>query len=117
MMAELIRSQNAGTLFTSAMALMNSVRSDSIKPPECRNARYLAIYERGRSARFSAALTDDDAAPLFSHNPTYQSLFVKGFESVTRDEIRLFLNTYNRRKEPTPPLGNCRCIIVRAAHD
>jgi len=57
--------------------------------PELRNQRYLISFKAGRRARFVAELggLDVSAAPLYSHNATHQSLFSKGFASVTPVQI------------------------------
>lgn len=60
--------------------------------PELRNPRYLAIYERAREMRMQAKLAGKDTClpPLFSHNATYQSIFTKGWRSVTSKDARLY---------------------------
>lgn len=109
--------RKTGVSFDTAMTMINDARSDLHQPSECRNPRYRAIYEQGRTARFFAALYGDDAVPLFSHYATYQSLFLKSWQSVTRDEIRLFLDTYRQQDSCVTPSGYCRCVAVRIKHD
>lgn len=64
--------------------------------PELKNPRYLACFKDGRSAHLKAWLadplttsTDPQAIPLYSHHATRQSLFAKGWLSVTElDRLR-----------------------------
>ncbi|MDD9308406.1 hypothetical protein V6S06_14100 [Aeromonas hydrophila] len=64
--------------------------------PELKNPRYLACFKDGRSAHLKAWLadpltsnTDPQAIPLYSHHTTRQSLFAKGWQSVTElDRLR-----------------------------
>ncbi|MBF4797927.1 hypothetical protein [Aeromonas hydrophila] len=64
--------------------------------PELKNPRYLACFKDGRSAHLRAWLadpltsnTDPQAIPLYSHHATRQSLFAKGWQSVTElDRLR-----------------------------
>ncbi|MFM5254955.1 hypothetical protein ACEUBK_12680 [Aeromonas hydrophila] len=64
--------------------------------PELKNPRYLACFKDGRSAHLKAWLadpltsnTDPQAIPLYSHHATRQSLFAKGWQSVTElDRLR-----------------------------
>lgn len=55
--------------------------------PELKNPRYLACFKDGRKAHLKAALAnqiaDPKAIPLYSHHKTRQSLFEKGWRSVT----------------------------------
>lgn len=58
--------------------------------PELRNPRYRSIYDAGRQRRLQAELAGQPTElPLFSNNPTYQSLFSKGWQSVTDQDLRL----------------------------
>lgn len=64
--------------------------------PELKNPRYLDCFKAGRKAHFKAALalpegsgTEHLAIPLHSHHQTRQSLFTKGWQSVTElDRLR-----------------------------
>ncbi|MBS4699351.1 hypothetical protein [Aeromonas media] len=59
--------------------------------PELKNPRYLLCFKDGRKAHFKAALASADlqAIPLYSHHATRQSLFAKGWQSVTElDRLR-----------------------------
>jgi len=61
--------------------------------PELKNPRYLACFKDGRRAHLKAALAhqiaDPQAIPLYSHHQTRQSLFEKGWRSVTElDRLR-----------------------------
>lgn len=59
--------------------------------PELKNPRYLACFKDGRNAHLKASLTGADlqAIPLYSHHSTRQSLFAKGWLSVTElDRLR-----------------------------
>lgn len=64
--------------------------------PELKNPRYLACFKDGRSAHLKVWLadpltisTDPQAIPLYSHHATRQSLFAKGWLSVTElDRLR-----------------------------
>ena len=74
--------------------------------PELRNPRYARIYEDGRERRMieeelGAGCRD---VPLYSHNATYQSIFAKGWHSVTAQDVRL-----SRCKAPE---SNCRCKAI-----
>lgn len=59
--------------------------------PETRNPRYRAAYLEGRKNALSSALqgTSLGDIPLYSHNATYQSLYKKGWMSVSEQDIRL----------------------------
>ncbi|WP_256689445.1 hypothetical protein [Aeromonas veronii] len=70
--------------------------------PELKNPRYLACFKDGRKAHLKAALAnqiaDPKAIPLYSHHQTRQSLFEKGWRSVTElDRLR-----------PVPVIANLR---------
>ena len=71
--------------------------------PELKNPRYLACFKDGRKAHLKAALAnqiaDPKAIPLYSHHQTLQSLFEKGWRSVTElDRLRA------RARHCQPPL-------------
>ena len=56
--------------------------------PELRNTRYLETFRAGQQARVDAFTTGKtDELPLYSHNQTYQSLFRKGWESLTHVDL------------------------------
>ena len=56
--------------------------------PELKNPRYLATFKAGRLSRFKADHDGlGDSVPLYSHNQTYQSLFTKGWQSVTQVQL------------------------------
>ncbi|MDO6497344.1 hypothetical protein [Photobacterium sanguinicancri] len=58
--------------------------------PELRNPRYRDIYNLGRERRLKGELANQSVKPpLFSHNPTYQILFQKGWQSVSPQDVRL----------------------------
>lgn len=58
--------------------------------PELRNPRYREFYDTGRRRRLAAELAGQTPdLPLFSRNPTYQSLFSKGWHSVSAQDVRL----------------------------
>lgn len=69
--------------------------------PELRNRRYESIYDEARAKRFALALAGNDcqAVPLYSHNTTYQSVFSKGWCSVTEQDIRLAAATKKYREQ------------------
>ncbi|AXG42216.1 MULTISPECIES: hypothetical protein [Photorhabdus] len=58
---------------------------------ELRNPRYLSIYEAGRERCLQQALAGNDISdiPIYSYNATYQSLFCRGWQSVSAQDIRL----------------------------
>ncbi|ACQ92360.1 conserved hypothetical protein [Tolumonas auensis DSM 9187] len=53
--------------------------------PELKNQYYLDCFISGRKARFVAESAD--AIPLYSHDKTRQSLFTKGWNSVTEIDL------------------------------
>ena len=66
--------------------------------PELKNPRYLATFKAGRQARFKADRDGfGDTVPLYSHNKTYQSLFTKGWQSVT--QVQLLQARYRNQGE------------------
>lgn len=58
---------------------------------ELRNPRYLSIYEAGRERFFFKQKTAYEISdiPIYSYNATYQSLFCRGWQSVSAQDIRL----------------------------
>ncbi|KMW74971.1 hypothetical protein TI10_04330 [Photorhabdus luminescens subsp. luminescens] len=66
---------------------------------ELRNPRYLSIYEAGRERCLQQALAGKDISdmPIYSYNATYQSLFCRGWQSVSAQDIRLLRAERNRR--------------------
>ena len=87
-----------------ALKTVELIRSDlSHKPSACRNTAYNLAYEDGRRKRLEEALQDnhvDKPTPtLYSHDATRQSLFNKGWQSVSRDEIRLFIDAYHAAQD------------------
>lgn len=66
--------------------------------PELKNPRYLATFKAGRLSRFKADHDGlGDSVPLYSHNQTYQSLFTKGWQSVT--QVQLLLARHRNKGE------------------
>ena len=58
--------------------------------PELRNPRYLATFKAGQKARVMAdqfGLAEQGTVPLYSHNQTYQSLFTKGWASLSEVDL------------------------------
>lgn len=53
--------------------------------PELKNQYYLDCFKAGRKGRF-ASLTPEQI-PLYSHDKTRQSLFVKGWRSVSSYDL------------------------------
>jgi hypothetical protein len=55
--------------------------------PALRNRRLLEIFKHARAKRIELGKSAE--MPLFSHNATYQSIFSKGWKSITPgEEIR-----------------------------
>jgi len=86
--------------------------------PELRNPRYLMSFQAGRRARFMAELggpgrrarfmaelggLDVSTAPLYSHNATHQSLFSKGWGSVT--PVQIFQARHRRAQQARSTQG------------
>ena len=71
--------------------------------PELRNPRYLATFKAGQKARVMAdqyGLAEPGTVPLYSHNLTYQSLFTKGWESLSEvDLMRLRAKRAQRHQQ------------------
>ena len=66
--------------------------------PELKNPRYLATFKAGRLSRFKADHDGlGDSVPIYSHNQTYQSLFTKGWQSVT--QVQLLLARHRNKGE------------------
>lgn len=49
--------------------------------PELKNEYYLDCFKAGRKARFISV--SDKQIPLYSHDKTRQSIFTKGWQSVS----------------------------------
>ena len=49
--------------------------------PELKNQYYLDCFKAGRKARFIAV--SEKSIPLYSHDKTRQSIFTKGWQSVS----------------------------------
>lgn len=63
--------------------------------PELKNQYYLDCFKAGRRARF-ASLTADPV-PLYSHDPTRQSIFTKGWRSVS--DIDLHHHRFKQKEQ------------------
>lgn len=66
--------------------------SDYVKIyPILRNQRFLELFEFARECAMNRAINGDDykKVPLYSHDSTYQSVFTKGWRSITAQDIRL----------------------------
>lgn len=77
--------------------------------PELRNPRYLATFRAGRKARVLAdigGLAGPEDVPVYSLNATYQSLFKKGWHSLST--IDLMRIRYKREKEAKEKLSCSR---------
>ncbi|WP_140918346.1 hypothetical protein [Limnobaculum xujianqingii] len=59
--------------------------------PELKNPRYLRIFEDAREAHIALVVAGQptDKVPLFSRYATYQTVYRKGWASVTEFDIRL----------------------------
>lgn len=59
--------------------------------PILRNPRFREIFEFARECAMNRALNGDNykIVPLYSHDATYQSVFTKGWCSITAHDIRL----------------------------
>lgn len=55
--------------------------------PELKNKYYLDCFKAGRKARFNAV--SEKQIPLYSHDKTRQSIFTKGWQSVSDIDIQL----------------------------
>lgn len=56
--------------------------------PELKNPRYLGCFRAGRRSRIHHELSGDAGpVPLYSHHATYQSLYHKGWHSVTELDL------------------------------
>lgn len=93
---------------TSRMPRPRQHTGDPLAPvrygiPELRNPRYLAVFRAGQEARVKAdqfGLATPDAVPLYSHNQTHQSLFAKGWASLSEvDLMRLRAKRAERDKQ------------------
>lgn len=80
---------------TSRMPRPRQHTGDPLAPvrygiPELRNPRYLAVFRAGQEARVKAdqfGLATPDAVPLYSYNQTHQSLFTKGWASLSEVDL------------------------------
>lgn len=59
--------------------------------PILRNQRFLELFEFARECVMNRAINGDNykVVPLYSHDATYQSVFTKGWLSVSEQDIRL----------------------------
>lgn len=59
--------------------------------PILRNPRFLAVFEFARESAMSRALHGEGCrnVPLYSHDATYQSVFTRGWRSVSAQDVRL----------------------------
>ena len=53
--------------------------------PELKNQYYLDCFKAGRKGRFSSSTPEQ--IPLYSHDKTRQSIFVKGWRSVSSYDL------------------------------
>ncbi|MBV7262580.1 hypothetical protein KCG43_11290 [Photobacterium sp. WH24] len=67
--------------------------------PELKNKRWKSIFMEGRATRIKAELAQamPSQLPLFSHDATYQSLFEKGWRSVTPVDVEYQRQKRNRQ--------------------
>jgi hypothetical protein len=59
--------------------------------PILRNKKFLELFEFARECAMNRAISCDNykVVPLYSHDATYQSVFTKGWRSVSEQDIRL----------------------------
>lgn len=70
--------------------------------PELKSLYYLDCFKSGRKARFAAEVAEP--IPLYSHDATRQSLFTKGWCSVTDIDLH-----HHRHKQKEHENGTTRC--------
>ena len=68
--------------------------ADHFHIPELKNAYYLDCFKAGRKARFDA--DDSEQIPLYSHDKTRQSMYQKGWRSVSQFDL---MRHEQRKKE------------------
>lgn len=56
--------------------------------PELKNKYYLDCFKAGRKARLSAESASP--IPLYSHNATMQSIYTKGWRSVSESDLHQY---------------------------
>lgn len=68
--------------------------------PELKNPRYAGIFDDGRAVRLEYASQGlpTGKVPLHSYHAIYQSLFEKGWHSVTACDIRMAQDTAKEAK-------------------
>ena len=64
--------------------------------PELKNQYYLDCFKAGRKGRFASSTPEQ--IPLYSHDKTRQSIFVKGWRSVSSYDL---MRHEQRKKEVT----------------
>lgn len=62
--------------------------------PELKNQYYLDCFKAGRKARFIAV--SEKSIPLYSHDKTRQSIFTKGWQSVSDIDL---MRHHQKQKE------------------
>lgn len=62
--------------------------------PELKNQYYLDCFKSGRKARLNAV--SGQAVPLYSHDKTRQSIFTKGWQSVSDIDL---MRHHQKQKE------------------
>ena len=64
--------------------------------PELKNQYYLDCFKSGRKARLNAV--SGQAVPLYSHDKTRQSIFTKGWNSITDVDVHHYRTKQQEQK-------------------